>query len=725
MSVLFLLLSCIATSDLAIVASDEATISPILLASSDGGCNDLLYLKQTSDLTVICKNSGGYQFAVRANLLQKPEIGCDIISETAIKTRLDSPFRIRQLSNTTVLMLQSEALSVRNWVSGSLDTEIATRGGSRVNDIQIIHVGIRSYIIAYDDNSVKMSSYMLQGSVFDINWHVFYSSRTYPVTSLAVSESGYIAFDDGDKVQILHITNPHQIFASFSTPQTRSPSDKKLKLLFRNDVLLVAGAYDIGFRAFSVTDEGVAELGTHALGTSGPTYMDLIGKYVIINTVEGSIHYSLDTHKATAITLCPPGETPGAMEAISGDWVVVICRGDVVTIRSAQLSDAPTSFNVHTLPPSVSVSKPGDKETTLLVVIAALSVLVACSFTVSVILYRKFKRGTSHHHLGGPTAVAIDMTTNSLNEELNEEMNAIYLEDTQQNSHMIPWEPFLKTKTPIQSNVQKGMFSAIRYKREPVTLIPLVHSEDCESINTAILNSEVADLSEIAHESIVRVLGWSCSVKSNSEEVIPQNIFIVSEHCAQGSLMDTNMGGRELTCLKLVSICRALSSLHASGFVHNAVCSRNVLPTASGEMKLILLPGVTVCSGRRLDLPKQLLPWGSPELLQSGISVASNDIYSFGCLLFEVLTASQPPPPVGFLQTVVPTTPIRKALWKLIDHCCSSEPASRPSMAHLLKTMKSLSKSNSSIDMTTSTEYVDEFDDGLSNTAYSYYENPE
>jgi serine/threonine protein kinase len=92
----------------------------------------------------------------------------------------------------------------------------------------------------------------------------------------------------------------------------------------------------------------------------------------------------------------------------------------------------------------------------------------------------------------------------------------------------------------------------------------------------------------------------------------------------------------------------ALDHMHARGWVHRDVKAENVLASPDGQTKLIDLAIASKASGFLGKLlgnktPPQGTPsYMSPEQIRGQALDARSDIYSYGCVVFELL-AGRPP----------------------------------------------------------------------------------
>ncbi|MEX0670694.1 MAG: serine/threonine-protein kinase [Pirellulales bacterium] len=159
----------------------------------------------------------------------------------------------------------------------------------------------------------------------------------------------------------------------------------------------------------------------------------------------------------------------------------------------------------------------------------------------------------------------------------------------------------------------------------------------------------------------------------------------------------------------VTEIALALDHMHARGWVHRDVKPDNVLAAADGQTKVIDLAIAARSSGMLGKLlggktPPQGSPsYMSPEQIRGSALDARSDIYSFGCVLFELLAGrppytatdtndllnkhvSAPVPAVDALNKNA-TTSISKYLRQML----AKKPAERPaSMKDVLKQLRSI-----------------------------------
>ncbi|HVE74619.1 MAG TPA: Stk1 family PASTA domain-containing Ser/Thr kinase [Mycobacteriales bacterium] len=127
--------------------------------------------------------------------------------------------------------------------------------------------------------------------------------------------------------------------------------------------------------------------------------------------------------------------------------------------------------------------------------------------------------------------------------------------------------------------------------------------------------------------------------------------YIVMEYVAGRTLREVlQTEGRLLPqrALELAAdICAALDVAHAAGIVHRDIKPGNVMVTAQGEVKVMDFGIARAVADASSDMTQTAAVVGtaaylSPEQARGEHVDARSDIYSTGCLLYEILTGSPP-----------------------------------------------------------------------------------
>lgn len=167
-----------------------------------------------------------------------------------------------------------------------------------------------------------------------------------------------------------------------------------------------------------------------------------------------------------------------------------------------------------------------------------------------------------------------------------------------------------------------------------------------------------------------------------------------------GSSLDDMTAEKQLplprTLEIMAQIARALGYAHEQGIVHRDVKPANIMITRSGQAKLSDF-GIAKIEGTTLTLAGQVLgtpAFMSPEQCQGNPIDFRSDIFSFGAVLYTLVTGSKPFPgdtftsvaykvvhveqvPVGQIDPALPVP----QLDKIISRCLAKDPASRYSSA--------------------------------------------
>ena len=143
---------------------------------------------------------------------------------------------------------------------------------------------------------------------------------------------------------------------------------------------------------------------------------------------------------------------------------------------------------------------------------------------------------------------------------------------------------------------------------------------------------EVGMLCSLRQKNILNYYGWT---RNNGK------LYMITEYCAGGQLLDYDWRDRTTQVLALIDIARALSYLETLSLVHMDVAARNVLVMTDGLLKLSDM-GILSKRGEQIKTKRLPIPWCSPITLQENRAFTSQDIWSYGCLLYEVLSGKAP-----------------------------------------------------------------------------------
>lgn len=216
----------------------------------------------------------------------------------------------------------------------------------------------------------------------------------------------------------------------------------------------------------------------------------------------------------------------------------------------------------------------------------------------------------------------------------------------------------------------------------------------------------------VPHPNIVGLI--ACCTKSDKP-------FIIVEYCSLGNLRDYLLSSRgsviyanlaanslTLTCSDLLSFAwqcaRGMSYLANHKLVHRDLAARNVL-MGDGQVCKISDFGLArdvYRTKQYLKMGKATLPlrWMAIESIFEGITTTKSDVWSFGVLLWEIVTLGAIPYPAMSKDEVIEQLRIgyrmtkpsfcSDELYAIMWQCWQTDPESRPTFLELGKTLHRL-----------------------------------
>ncbi|PWA33418.1 hypothetical protein CCH79_00014158 [Gambusia affinis] len=181
-------------------------------------------------------------------------------------------------------------------------------------------------------------------------------------------------------------------------------------------------------------------------------------------------------------------------------------------------------------------------------------------------------------------------------------------------------------------------------------------------------------LEELRHRDLLGFL-WKCREDNASHEMTEKRIFTMAGQVAS-----------------------ALDYLHSKGSIHGNIGARSVLVGGDMTAKLWGLGSAyhrTQVDTAGLVQEMELKKWQAPEVLARRTASNSSDVWSFGILLYEMVTLGDPPfahimstELLQYLQrrkTVKRPTNCSNTLYSMMKSCCSWSPQGRPSVTRLIR----------------------------------------
>jgi len=193
----------------------------------------------------------------------------------------------------------------------------------------------------------------------------------------------------------------------------------------------------------------------------------------------------------------------------------------------------------------------------------------------------------------------------------------------------------------------------------------------------------------------------------------PQPVSIVTEYCSNGSLhrlLRSNQTMEFDLQMKIASgTARGMLHLHAEKLIHRDLAARNILLTENYEPKVsdfgLTRPNQDIDTNKTLsDIGP--LKWMAPESITSKTYSFASDTWSFGVVLWEIVTRTDPYPnmePINVAMGVcyenlrLPIPPVCDPLFaEVMVSCWNTDPTQRPTFKEICNKFNVKEKKNKS-----------------------------
>jgi serine/threonine protein kinase len=225
--------------------------------------------------------------------------------------------------------------------------------------------------------------------------------------------------------------------------------------------------------------------------------------------------------------------------------------------------------------------------------------------------------------------------------------------------------------------------------------------KELRDVNSTLLQQEAQRLANLRpHKHIVVMYG-----------VLTNPPALVLEYCSGGSLDVALYGPSPLpfdakTLLLIARGCAlGLEHMHAEHVVHRDVAARNVLLDEYKSPKLtdFGMSRASEFADRVTTCTKLPMKWAAPEQIEQSLVSKASDIFSFGCLLWEIFEQSPPWPGISTVaaaqavrtgQRMRPTK-AAPAQARLMTQCWAHDRRERPTASAVASALKPASQYDS------------------------------
>ncbi|KAL3613920.1 Serine/threonine-protein kinase sty46 [Castilleja foliolosa] len=262
------------------------------------------------------------------------------------------------------------------------------------------------------------------------------------------------------------------------------------------------------------------------------------------------------------------------------------------------------------------------------------------------------------------------------------------------------WEidpQFLKFESKVASGSYGDLYKGT-YRSQEVAIKIL----KTERLNTELQKEfaqEVYIMRKVRHKNVVQFIG-ACTR--------PQNLCIVTEYMSGGSVYDylhKQRGTFKLPALLKVAIdvSKGMNYLHQNNIIHRDLKAANLLMDENEVVKVADF-GVARVKAQTgvMTAETGTYRWMAPEVIEHKPYDHKADVFSFGVVLWELLTGKIPYEYLTPLQAAVgvvqkglrPTIPknTHPKLTELLERCWQQDPALRPDFSDVKEILQQISK---------------------------------
>ncbi|GAM17794.1 hypothetical protein SAMD00019534_009690 [Acytostelium subglobosum LB1] len=208
---------------------------------------------------------------------------------------------------------------------------------------------------------------------------------------------------------------------------------------------------------------------------------------------------------------------------------------------------------------------------------------------------------------------------------------------------------------------------------------------------------EVAIMGLINHPNLLKLEG-ACIIPRNMDSTF----MIVTEIMHKGTLWDVVKKSHPLPLMTIIrhalSVARGLAYLHSIDMIHRDIKAANILVDKNDFAKVGDFGLSRVISNINMTAVAGTPKWEAPECLAGEQYTSAADVYSFGMMMYEMVTGEEPYPEIQTIVELVRTVYEKKqkpkipsfvnhSMSSLIKDCLRSQ-KKRPTMAQIIQKLE-------------------------------------